>query len=84
MAIAPDGRLYARHFRTSISSHCVIQALRSVHRKIGTPLLVVWDRLNAHRSKLTTAFIAAHPQDYAVAYLPALFRTHPSWAALWD
>ena len=38
--------------------------------KIGTPLLVVWDRLNAHRSQVTTAFIAAHPQDYAVAYLP--------------
>jgi hypothetical protein len=30
---------------------------------------VVWDRLNAHRSQLTTAFIAAHAQDYAVAYL---------------
>jgi hypothetical protein len=30
---------------------------------------VVWDRLNAHRSQLTTAFIAAHAQDYAVANL---------------
>ncbi|WP_262271151.1 transposase, partial [Microvirga yunnanensis] len=25
----------------------------------------------AHRSQATTAFIAAHPQDYAAAYLPA-------------
>jgi hypothetical protein len=32
---------------------------------------VVWDRLNAHRSKVITAFLAAHPQDDAVAYLPA-------------
>ena len=32
---------------------------------------MVWDRLNAHRSRATTAFIAAHPQDYAVAHLPA-------------
>jgi transposase len=32
---------------------------------------VVWDRLNAHRSQLTTAFIAAHAQDFAIAYLPA-------------
>ena len=73
VAIMPDGRLYARHVRTSISSPCVIQALRFFRRKIGTPLLlvVVWDRLNAHRSRATTAFIAAHPQDYAVAYLPA-------------
>ena len=28
VAITPDGRLYARHFRTSISSRCVILALR--------------------------------------------------------
>jgi transposase len=71
VAVTPDGRLYARHVRTSVSSETVISVLRSFRRKIGTPLLVVWDRLNAHRSKLTTAFIAAHPQDYAMAYLPA-------------
>jgi transposase len=71
VAITPDGRLYARHFRTPISSRCIILALRYVRRKIGTPLLVVWDRLNAHRSRATAAFIAIHPQDYAVAYLPA-------------
>jgi transposase len=71
VAITPDGRLYARHFRTSISSRCVIQALRYVRRKIGTPLLVVWDRLNAHRSRATMDFVSAHARDYAVAYLPA-------------
>ena len=71
VAVTPDGRLYARHFRTSVSSETVILALRYFRRKISTPLLVVWDRLNAHRSQVTTAFIAAHPQDYAVAYLPA-------------
>ncbi len=71
VAITPDGRLYARHFRTSISSRCVIQALCYVRRTIGTPLLVVWDQLNAHRSRVTTDFIASHAQDYAVAYLPA-------------
>ena len=49
----------------------MISALRYFRRKIGTPLLVVWDRLNAHRSQATTAFIAAHPQDYAAAFLPA-------------
>ena len=71
VAITPDGRLSARHFRTSISSRCVILALRFFRRKVGTPLLVVWDRLNAHRSRATPDFIASHAQDYAVAYLPA-------------
>ncbi len=49
----------------------MISALRYGRRKIGTPLLVVWDRLNAHRSRATLGFIAAHRQDDAVAYLPA-------------
>ena len=71
VAVTPDGRLYARHFRTSVTSPTVISALRYFRRRIGTPLLVVWDRLNAHRSQAITAFIAAHPQDYAAAYLPA-------------
>ncbi|MBQ0819256.1 transposase, partial [Microvirga sp. HBU67558] len=71
VAITPDGQLYARHFRTSISSRCVIQALRFFRRKVGAPLLVVWDQLNAHRSRATRDFISAHTQDYAVAYLPA-------------
>jgi hypothetical protein len=33
VAITPDGRLYARHFRTSISSERVISALRFFRRK---------------------------------------------------
>nr|WP_246216004.1 transposase [Microvirga makkahensis] len=45
--------------------------LRYFRRRLGTPLLVVWGRLNAHRSQATPAFIAAQPQDFAVAYLPA-------------
>jgi transposase len=71
VAVTPDGRLYARHFRRSISSGCVIRALRFFRRKVGTPLLVVWDRLNAHRSRATRDFVSAHAQDYTVAYLPA-------------
>jgi transposase len=71
VAVTPDGRLYARHFRGSISSEAVIVALRHFRRKVGAPLLVVWDRLNAHRARRTAAFLAAHPRDFAVAFLPA-------------
>jgi transposase len=71
VAVTPDGRLYARHFRGSISSQRVVSALRHFRRKVGAPLLVVWDRLNAHRARRTAAFLAARPRDFAVAYLPA-------------
>jgi hypothetical protein len=60
VAVTPDGRLYPRHFRTYVSSSIVISAQWHFRRRIGTPLLVVWDRLNAHRSQVATAFIAAH------------------------
>jgi hypothetical protein len=52
----------------------VILALRHFRRQIGTPVLVVWDRLNAHRARRTAAFLAAHPRDFAVAYLPACVK----------
>ena len=71
VAVTPAGRLYARHFRRSITSALVIRALRHFRRQIGNPLLVVWDRLNAHRARRTAAFLAAHPRDLAVAHLPA-------------
>ena len=71
VAVAPDGRLCARHFRGSVSSRTVILALRHFRRKVGAPLLVVRDRLTAHRARRTAASLAAHPQDFAVAYLPA-------------
>ncbi len=49
----------------------MILALRHFRRQIGTPVLVVWDRLNAHRARRTAAFLAGRPRDFAVAYLPA-------------
>jgi transposase len=71
--VAPlDGpaRLYARHFRGSIRWPQVILALRHFRRRIGRPLVVVWDRLSAHRAQPVQAFVAAHPADYRLEWLP--------------
>jgi transposase len=48
----------------------VVTALRPFRRRIGRPLVVVWDRLNAHRAKVVPAFVAAHPDDYRLEWLP--------------
>jgi transposase len=63
-------RLYARHFRGSIHGEEVIVALRYFRRRIGRPLVVVWDRLNAHRATPVRAFVAAHPDGYRLEWLP--------------
>ena len=71
VGITPDGRLAARHFRGAIDSAKVVLAVRYFQRRFGRRLLLVWDRLNAHRSKQVQRFLAAHAPDVAVAYLPA-------------
>ena len=71
VAVTPAGRLYARHVHGSVSSPVVIRALQHFRRKIGQPLLIVWDRRKAHRAPRTAAFLARHARDFAAAYLPA-------------
>jgi transposase len=70
VGITPEGRLAARHFRGSIDSEKVILTLRYFQRRFGTRLLIIWDRLNAHRSHETQRFLAAS-EEIVTAHLPA-------------
>jgi transposase len=63
-------RLYARHFRGHITWREVLMALPYFRRRVGRPLLLVWDHLNAHTAGATQAFVAAHPADFLQAWLP--------------
>ena len=65
-----SARLYARHFVGTISTDEVLASLPYFRRRIGRPLLLVWDRLNAHRSRRTTTWVAEHAAEYATAFLP--------------
>jgi len=72
--VAPVGRpprLYARHFLGSIHGAQVKDALQYFRRRIGQPLEVLWDHLPAHRAKLVQDFVATHPEDYHLEWLPA-------------
>jgi transposase len=63
-------RLFARHFRGGIHGEQVIATLRYFRWRLGCPLIVAWDRLPAHRATLVLAFVAAHPDDYRIEWLP--------------
>jgi transposase len=69
--LAGPARLYARHVRGTIHAEQVIAALRYFRRRIGQPLVVAWDRSNAHRARIVLDFVAAHPDDYRLEWLPA-------------
>lgn len=71
VVVTPEGRLYSRHQSGAVNTRAVLRALPYFRRQLGRPLLIIWDRLNAHRSLEVTHFIASHAKDYAVAYLPA-------------
>ena len=49
----------------------MIDTLHYFRRRFGPRLLIVWDRLNAHRARATKRFLAAHQDQLAVAFLPA-------------
>lgn len=62
-------RLYARHCLESLRTAHVITMLRYLRARVG-PLVIVWDHLTAHRSKRVRAFLARHPKDFQVEWLP--------------
>lgn len=68
-----DGRppqLFARHVLGTIHGEEIIVGLRYFRARIGRPLLIVWDHLNAHRKVCVREFLARHPEDYQVEWLP--------------
>jgi transposase len=63
-------RLYARHFLTTIHGADVIIGLRHFRARVGAPLVIIWDHLQAHRARCVRDYLAQHPNDFAVEWLP--------------
>jgi len=68
----------------SIKSPEVVDFLSCLRRHIQTPLLIVWDRLPAHRSKLVKEYLDSSSGlievDYLPAYAPELNPVEYIWA----
>ena len=56
-----SGGIYKRHFEHAIRGEDVVAGLRHLRRHVAGPIIVVWDRLNAHRSKVVTAYVTSEP-----------------------
>jgi transposase len=61
---------YFRLYKGSIKSAEVVDFLKALLRHIRGPLTIVWDRLSAHKSKLTRQYIADQGDRFVVEYLP--------------
>ena len=61
---------YFQIFDKAVGKQEVILFLAHLLRHLRCPLLVVWDRLPAHRSRLVGEFLDALDDQIAIAYLP--------------
>lgn len=61
---------YFRLYKGSVKSEQVIGFLKALLRHLPGALLIVWDRLSAHRSKMTRSFIAEQDGRIWIEYLP--------------
>src|SRR5215471_10754157 len=61
---------YFRLYQGTVKSAEVVDFLEALLRHVPGPLLIIWDRLSAHRSKLTRDFIAGQGERLWVEYLP--------------
>jgi transposase len=64
-------QFYFRLFPGAIRTPQVLEFLKALQATIGRKLLIIWDRLQAHRSKLVRQHIEAQGGAIALEYLPA-------------
>lgn len=62
---------YFRLYEKNIGGAEVIDFLKALMRHIRRPLLIVWDRLPAHKSRLVQEFIGYSDGYIETEYLPA-------------
>jgi len=73
------------HANTSIRQAEVIAFLRDLLRHVRGPLVLLWDRLNAHRGRQVREFLRCHPRldaEHFPPYAPELNPNEYGWAHL--
>jgi transposase len=74
---------YFQLFPKSIRSPQVIEFLAHLKRYLRRPVLVIWDRLSAHKSRMTQQWIEKHQDwictEYLPVYAPELDRVEYLW-----
>jgi transposase len=75
IGLTTSGRVYKKHFDHAIHGADTVAHLRHLRRRIEGPMIIVWDRLQAHRSAVVKEFLAEHPEieiEWLPSYAPEL------------
>lgn len=79
-------RFYFRLFPGAVKGPQVVEFLQALRRQLRRPLLIIWDGLPAHRSRLVSEYVES--QDGAIqlerlpAYAPELNPVEYIWSYL--
>ncbi len=79
-------RFYFRLFPGAVKGPQIIEFLQALRRQLRRPLLIIWDGLPAHRSRLVSEYVES--QDGAIqlerlpAYAPELNPVEYIWSYL--
>jgi transposase len=63
-------RFYFRFFPGAIKSEQIIEFLAALQKTIGKKLLIVWDGVGTHKSRLVRAWLDRQHGRIAIAFLP--------------
>lgn len=78
--------LYFRlHPEKSVRASDCVNFFRQLEQNIHTPIIVMWDRLRAHRSKAVEKYLGEHPRidcEYFPSYAPELNPMEFGWSYL--
>jgi transposase len=69
------GKIDTRHVEHRISATDLLVALRHFQRYIAGPMIIIWDRLHAHRAVIVREYIDTHPEielEWLPPYAPDL------------
>ena len=75
VALTLSGRIYKRHFDHAVHGADFVIFHRHLQRWLPGPLLVIWDRLQVHRSAEVKASLGKHPEilvEVLPSYAPEL------------
>lgn len=85
-------RLFLKTFKGSINGLGIVAALKHLRRRSDQPMIIVWDGLSAHRSRVVREYIAKdggmtieelpgyspelNPEEYCHGYVKGRIRNH--------
>ncbi len=75
IGLTTSGGISKKHFGHAIHGEDTVAHLEHLGRQVPGPKIIIWDRLQAHRSEAVKAFLGEHPEidvEWLPPYAPEL------------